>query len=108
MLRFHLDEHVAEAVANGLRLHGLDVTTTAGAGLRGAGDGIQLAFAHAGGRVLVTHDDDFLRLHAAGASHAGVAFCRQDKYGVGDLLQTLLLLNACYEPQEIRGRVEFL
>lgn len=29
-IRFHLDEHVAHAVADGLRRLGMDVTTTAG------------------------------------------------------------------------------
>jgi len=27
-IRFHLDEHVPHAVADGLRIHGIDVTTT--------------------------------------------------------------------------------
>jgi hypothetical protein len=31
---FHLHEHVADAVAQGLRLRGIDVTTTADASLR--------------------------------------------------------------------------
>ena len=32
-IRFHLDEHCDPAIAAGLRLHGVDVTTTADAGL---------------------------------------------------------------------------
>jgi hypothetical protein len=34
-IRYHLDEHVGNAVAHGLRLRGLDVTTTKDAGLIG-------------------------------------------------------------------------
>jgi hypothetical protein len=37
-LRFHLDEHVAGAIAAGLRRRGIDVTTAADAGLLGAED----------------------------------------------------------------------
>jgi hypothetical protein len=44
-MRFHLDEHVDHAVAFGLRLRGIDVTTTTDANLVGASDQIHLAFA---------------------------------------------------------------
>jgi hypothetical protein len=37
-VRFHLDEHVPPAIAEGLRRRRIDVTTTADAGLRGADD----------------------------------------------------------------------
>jgi hypothetical protein len=37
-IRFHLDEHCDPAIAAGLRLHRVDVTTTAQAGLFGAED----------------------------------------------------------------------
>ena len=33
-MRFHLDEHVPHAIAEGLRRRGIDVTTTVEAGLR--------------------------------------------------------------------------
>lgn len=61
-IQLHLDEHVAAAVALGLRLRGIAVTTTAEEGLAAATDEQQLAFAAGQGRVLVTHDADFLRL----------------------------------------------
>jgi uncharacterized protein with PIN domain len=108
MLKFHLDEHVPNALANGLRQHGVDVTTTADAGLLNAGDPAQLAYAATEGRVIITHDDDFLRLHAAGTTHGGIAYCHQNKYSVGELLPLLLLMNACYSADDMLGRVEFL
>lgn len=108
MLRFHLDEHIPLTVAQALRQHGVDVSTPVDAGLRGATDAVHLAFAHVESRVLVTHDRDFLQLHAATPAHSGIAYCRHDKYGVGTLLQMLLLLNACYGPEDMAGRVEFL
>jgi predicted nuclease of predicted toxin-antitoxin system len=64
---FHLDEHIASAVAVGLRSHGVDLTTTAEAGLTAASDEEQLAYARDAGRVLVTHDAGFLRLHSESA-----------------------------------------
>lgn len=108
MLKFHLDEHLPFAVANGLRQHGIDVTTSGDAELLNADDDAHLDFATREGRVMVTHDHDFLRLHAAGTPHSGIAYCHQDKYSVGELLSLLLLMDACYESHDMTGRVEYL
>src|SRR5262245_50790580 len=108
MLKFHLDEHVAFALATGLRRHGIDLTTSADAGLLNADDEAQLAFATAEERVLVTHDHDFLRLHSAWLPHHGIAYCHQNKYSVGELLPVLLLMDACYSAEHMTGRVEYL
>jgi predicted nuclease of predicted toxin-antitoxin system len=64
-IRFHLDEHVAHAVADGLRQFGIDVTTTTDACLLGAEDADHIAYGLAQGRVIFTEDDDFLVLVAA-------------------------------------------
>jgi predicted nuclease of predicted toxin-antitoxin system len=61
-MKFHLDKNVNPAIASGLRIRGIDVTTTPEAGLRQAPDESQLEYAKAAGRVLFTHDDDFLRV----------------------------------------------
>ena len=63
------------AVAQGLRRRGIDVTTTADAGLLGAGDPDHIAFAVANGRVIFSNDPDFLRLHDEGVEHPGIAYC---------------------------------
>ncbi|MGH7130229.1 MAG: DUF5615 family PIN-like protein, partial [Planctomycetaceae bacterium] len=76
-IRFHLDEHIDAAVAEGLRHRGIGVTTTVETGLSGADDEAHLAFALNEHRVVMTHDDDFLVLHAAGTPHAGIAYCHQ-------------------------------
>ena len=74
-LKFHLDEHVNGAIVNALRQHGLDITTTHEAELRGIPDQSHLEFAASENRVLVTYDRDFLRLHKDRATHAGIAYC---------------------------------
>jgi predicted nuclease of predicted toxin-antitoxin system len=107
-VKFHLDEQVRGAIAQGLRQRGLDVTTTAGSGLRGAADEEQLAFARAAGRVLFTHDSDFLRLHKAGMPHGGIAYCRPDKLTAGDIVRALVRLAETASPEKMRGRVVFL
>ncbi|MEG3849128.1 DUF5615 family PIN-like protein [Microcoleus sp. herbarium19] len=62
-VRFHLDESVESAIADGLRRRSIDVTTTPEVGLLGASDEEQVAFALVQGRVIFTYDADFLRIH---------------------------------------------
>jgi hypothetical protein len=108
MIRYHLDESVRTAIAVGLRSHGVDVTTTGEAALLGAADEEHIAYALVQGRVIVTHDDDFLVLASSGIEHAGVCYCHQQKHAVGRLLQMLLLVHQCCTPDQMRGHVEFL
>jgi predicted nuclease of predicted toxin-antitoxin system len=79
-IRFYFDEHVPWAVAHGLRQRGVDILTIQEAGRAGLPDQDQLAIATADGRVLMTHDPDFLQLAATGIDHAGIAFCYATKY----------------------------
>jgi predicted nuclease of predicted toxin-antitoxin system len=53
--RYYLDEHIANAVAQGLRRRGLDVLTLAEAGTLGASDEEHFEFARKEGRIIVTH-----------------------------------------------------
>lgn len=107
-LRFHLDENMNPVLAVGLRQRGVDVTTSAEMGLLSATDEEQLAFASRQSRVLVTHDRDFLRLAAHEATHAGIAYCDQHKYTVGDLIRALFTLRARAIPREMAGKVAYL
>ena len=44
-IKFHLDEHIPGAIADGLRREGINVTTTSEAGLIGASDEDHINFA---------------------------------------------------------------
>lgn len=107
-MRFHLDEHIDHAVATGLRQRGIDVTTTADAGLLGASDERQLEFARLNERVLLTQDADLLRLHQQGNPHRGIVFSPSGSRSVGELVRFLCLLHDCLEPDEMRDSVEFV
>jgi predicted nuclease of predicted toxin-antitoxin system len=107
-IRFHLDEHISSGIAAGLRRRAIDVTTTADTGLMGADDAAQLAFASSQGRVMVTQDADFLRLHAAGMTHAGIAYCLAGALTVGELLRRLILIYDLLSVEEMKNRIEFL
>jgi predicted nuclease of predicted toxin-antitoxin system len=91
-----------------LRPRGVQVTTAADAGLLGASDEAHLAYARSQARVIVTHDTDFLRLHASGAEHAGIVYCPSQARSLGEMIRLLLLIWELLEADEIRGRVEFL
>ena len=60
-IKFHLDENVGNAIATGLRIRGIDTTTSPEEGLIGASDEQQLAFCLSEKRVIFTFDDDFLK-----------------------------------------------
>lgn len=107
-IRFHLDEHVDPIIAQALRQHGIEVSTTIEAGLRMASDAAQLAYTHQTGRVMVTHDADFLRLASEGADHSGIAYCQKSARSLGEIIRTLILIHEVLSPDEIVGRVEYL
>ena len=81
--------------------------TVAEAGLLGATDETHLARAGADGRVLFTQDEDFLRLHAKGTPHAGIAYARQGT-SVGDIIRGLMLIYQLLGPDDMKGHVEYL
>ena len=108
MIRFHLDENVDHAIAHGLRLRGLDVTTATDADLIAASDPEHIAFAFAAGRVIFTQDQDFLRHHAAGAEHAGIVYSPQGRHSIGEIVRYLHFLSDCLEPQDMRAQLEFI
>ena len=107
MIRFHLDESVDHAVAHGLRLRGLDVTTSTDAELIAASDQEHIKFAVEENRVIFTEDQDFLRRHSAGDDHAGIVYSRQGAHSVGDIVRYLHFLSDCLEPQDMRRQLEF-
>ena len=83
------------------------MTTAHDVELLGTTDENHLAFAFREGRVLFTHDADFLKLHAAGAPHAGIVHVRQHT-PVGYSIRGLVLIHQVLTAEEISGRVEFL
>lgn len=106
-IRFHLDESMPNAVADGLRRRGVDVTTSSDAGLLSAGDEDQLDFGRREGRVVITRDQDFLRLNAQGLNHAGIIYWTERQRTVGQLIGTLATMMVDFGEDELRGRVLF-
>src|SRR3954465_2030601 len=106
-IRFYMDEHVARAVVLGLRQRGIDVLTVPEANHLGATDEEQLAFAQKEGRVFFTRDADFLRLHASGVPHAGIAYTSR-RVSIGAVIRGLALIHEILDADEMKGHVEYL
>ena len=73
----------------------------------GASDGEHLQRAQDERRVIFTQDHDFLRLHAAGADHAGIAYARQGA-SVGRIVRGLMLIHQVLDADGMIGQLEYL
>lgn len=107
-IRYHLDESVPNAIANGLRLRGVDVATTTDAGLLEASDPEQIKFAHRNERVIFSFDDDFLSLASQGVEHSGIAYCHQRDRTIGQVVHGLVALWRDKTAEEMVGQIHFL
>lgn len=107
-IHFFMDQHFPASVSNGLRGHGVDALTAQDAGRCGMSDAEQLAFATEQGRVMATFDTDFLVLHQSGIPHEGIVWCPEQKYGIGQLIQALLLVHGVLDRDAMRNHVEYL
>jgi hypothetical protein len=113
-IRYYFDEHLSSAAARGLRTRGIDVLTAAECGRLTVSDDDHLRFATADGRVVATHDEDFLVLAAdflsRGEPFAGIAFCQPARYQgkVGRLIQALVALHGRLTADDMRDHVEYL
>jgi hypothetical protein len=107
-VQFFMDQHFPGPVSRGLRRHGINVLTAQDAGRCGKTDLEQLEFATADQRVIASFDSDFLALHRSGVQHAGIAWCPEQKYSIGQLIQALLLLHGVLDREAMRNHVEYL
>jgi predicted nuclease of predicted toxin-antitoxin system len=96
------------AVAKALRRRDIDVLTSTESGLRGSPDATYLDWTLANGRVLVTRDADFLRLHQQQKPHAGIVYCEPPSRSIGEVVALLVLIYEVLEPADLVNRVEFL
>jgi predicted nuclease of predicted toxin-antitoxin system len=106
-VRFYADEPIPKAVIRGLRQLGGDILSVADAALIGAEDIAHLRRARGEHRLIVSHDDDFLRLAAGGEPHAGIVYAPQHT-SVSALIHGLLLIHRVLDADEMAGHIEFL
>lgn len=99
---------MSHAVAREVRRHGIDVETTAEAGLLGATDLAHLLHARATGRVVVTEDSDFANLHRMVENHHGIVHFPRGNRSIGEMVESLMLVHATFTAEEMVGRLEWM
>ena len=107
-IRYHLDEHMDTAVAVGLRRRGIDVTTTAEAGLLRASDSEQISFATARQRVFVSRERGIAAEVPSGVSHSGIVIARSGRRNVGPTVLALAHLHRTWTAEQMVARIEYL
>ncbi len=110
-IRLYFDHNVNQAVAQGLRLRGLDVLTAFEDGAHQLDDPELLDRATALGRVLVSSDVDLVvearHRQRAGVTFAGVLFVPQ-ALAVGLCIEQLKLVAGAGDAQELADSLLFL
>jgi predicted nuclease of predicted toxin-antitoxin system len=105
-LRFHIDESLSPGIARGARAIGVDVTDSHEAHLLQASDEVQWEYCLANNRVIVTADQDFFRIASAFPDHPGIIYCKRRAFGA--LIKRMALLENELQPDEMRGRIEYV
>ena len=107
-LRFYLDENIDIAVTEQLIRWGIDAVSVHSLELQGETDENHLENATEMGRMLVTHDQDFLRMSAESTDHVGIAFAQQYQATVGGWVRALRALHARLSAEDAEGQLVFL
>jgi len=112
--RWLADENFNGQIVRGLlrARPGFDVVRVQDVGLIGSDDAVLLEWAARQGRVLLTHDLRTMPAHARsrmldGRLLAGVV-CAKRGLPVALVIEELLAIDACGEPEEWKGRVDYL
>jgi predicted nuclease of predicted toxin-antitoxin system len=107
-VRFHLDENVDPDIATALRRVGINVTATQEIEALARSDTIHWEYAQQESRVIVTHDADFLTIAAQQTTHAGLAYCSQQRRSMGEIIRRLVAMHDEHTPDDVRGVIFYL
>ncbi|MBZ0305999.1 MAG: DUF5615 family PIN-like protein [Anaerolineae bacterium] len=119
-IKFYTDTHIAKAVAVQLRQKGVDIVRCEEVGMAEASDLAHLEYATQHNRIVISHDSDFLALHAEWQEqehqHAGiirVASHLQDKRHIGTIVKEVLAYHQLVEigaasDDDFRNHVYFI
>lgn len=108
----YFDHNMQDAVAAALRSRGIDVLTAWEDHYDHEPDDIVLQRAQALGRVLVTHDQDYLKLahdwQSAAQPFAGIVFCHLSQSPIGLLISELELVAQTMTADELANTVVWI
>lgn len=110
-IKLHLNEHLSPRLAQQLRKHGFDVTSTLESDLVSKSDSEQLEYCRVTHRAILTFNkDDFSILHAEysgkNQEHSGIILSTREPIGV--LLHRLLRLLNSLSEDDLKNQVRWL
>ena len=104
-----MDVQIRLALTEALRLRGVDLLTAQQDGATEVSDSDLLDRATALGRVVFTHDQDFLRESAwrqqRGQFFTGVIYAHQIRVTIGQCLKDLELIAQVGNPEDLANRI---
>ncbi|MCY4070364.1 MAG: DUF5615 family PIN-like protein [Chloroflexi bacterium] len=106
-VKFFMDENMPPAVAEQLRIGGIDVSSLHALEIFSEGDPNLLELATAESRVICTRDADYVRMARAGAQHAGIVFFEKGQRNIGYIVRSLRHIADERTSAEMRNLVEF-
>lgn len=108
----YADVHIPKPIVIGLRLRGVDVLTSQEDGMDEAEDSQILDRSTELGRIVFTHDDDFLkeasRRLQEGKEFGGVVFAHQLNAPISRCIDDLELIAKSFEGSDLLNKIEFI
>ena len=106
-IEFYADENVPGAVIQGIRRRGISVLSTPEAGMLGASDAEHFALATSRRLVILTQDDDFLKIAVRAESHRGIVYAAQGT-SIGTIVSGAVLIAENLDAADMVDHVEYL
>jgi hypothetical protein len=111
-LPLYFDQNVDQAIVEGLRARGIDVLTAKEDGMAVAADELVFRRATSLGRVVVSNDNDFLRIahrwQADGTYFAGLIHATQFAVSIGDVIEDVEIIAKVKAPHEMANKIEYV
>lgn len=107
-IRFYLDENIDKSVAEQLRYWGVDAVSVHDLELQGDDDENHLQRATEMGRVLCTHDTDFIRLAGETTEHTGIIFAPHYQANIGGWVRALRAIHARKTVDDLKGLLTYV
>ena len=107
LLSFLADEHVKRSYVRALRAHGFEVVAVSEGSDTGRQDSHHLETSRERDLVVLTNDDDFVRL-ARQHSHSGILFYSDQSHDPGDVVTAIRRVDRYFSPEDMQNHVEWL
>jgi len=105
-MKFYVDENIHSAIVSALQKRGFD-TKYAAHDASGLKDRNHLEKAGQQNRIIITADDDFLKLDQK-FKHAGIIFLTDQEISVGTAIKKIGQISAKIDQNQFENHIEFI